>query len=514
MFDLVGIALRRPYTFVVLALLILITGTLAALRTPVDIFPEIRIPVIGVAWQYTGLSPDEMAGRIVTPYERSLTTTVNDIEHIEGNSYNGFGIVKIYFQPNVDIRTANAQVTAISQTVLRNFPPGTTPPLILNYNAATVPIIQLALSGHGLSEQNLGDLGLNLVRTRLVTVAGAAIPYPFGGKQREVQIDLDANAMQARGLGGQDVANALAAQNLIQPIGTQKIGDFEYNLLLNNAPTQIDALNDLPIKAVNGAMVYIRDVGHAYDGNPPQTNIVHVNGSRSVLMSVLKNGAISTLSIISGIKQKIIEIKPALPPQLEITPIGDQSVFVEGAISGVVREGVIAALLTSIMVLLFLGNWRSTLIISVSIPLSILGAIAVLAACGETLNIMTLGGLALAVGILVDDATVTIENINYHLEQGKEVERAILDGAAQIVTPAFVSLLCISIVFVPMFFLQGVPRFLFVPLAEAVIFSIPTLPRATTRQARARATRWCASSAPSKPVSSGSASAITRCSNA
>ena len=472
MFDLVGIALRRPYTFVVLAVLILIVGTLAALRTPVDIFPEIRIPVIGVAWQYTGLSPDEMAGRIVTPYERVLTTTVNDIEHIEGNSYSGFGIVKIYFQPNVDVRTANAQVTAISQTVLKQLPVGTTPPLILNYNAATVPIIQLALSGRGLSEQNLADLGLNLIRTRLITVPGAAIPYPFGGKTRQVQIDLNADAMQARGLAGQDVANALAAQNLITPVGTQKIGNFEYNLLLNNAPTKIDALNDLPIKSVNGALVYIRDIGHAYDGNPPQTNIVHVNGSRSVLMSVLKNGAISTLSIISGIKQKLVEIKPALPDTLQIDTVGDQSVFVRGAISGVVKEGVIAALLTSVMVLLFLGNWRSTLIIAVSIPLSILGAIAVLAAFGETLNIMTLGGLALAVGILVDDATVTIENINYHLEQGKDVQTAILDGAAQIVVPAFVSLLCISIVFVPMFFLQGVPRFLFVPLAEAVIFAI------------------------------------------
>jgi multidrug efflux pump subunit AcrB len=472
MFDLVGIALRRPYTFVVLALLILLVGTLAALRTPVDIFPEIRIPVIGVAWQYTGLSPDEMAGRIVTPYERVLTTTVNDIEHIEGSSYSGFGIVKVYFQPNVDIRTANAQVTAVSQTVLKSLPVGTTPPLILDYNAATVPIIQLALSGAGLSEQNLADLGQNVVRTRLITVPGAAIPYPYGGKSREVQIDLDADAMQARGLAGQDVANALAAQNLLTPVGTQKIGDFEYNLLLNNAPSKIDALNDLPIKSVNGALVYIRDVGHAYDGNPPQTNIVHVNGGRSVLLSVLKNGAISTLSIISGIKQKLQEIKPALPPQLDIALIGDQSVFVKGAISGVAREGIIAALLTSVMVLLFLGNWRSTLIIATSIPLSVLAAIAMLAAFGETLNIMTLGGLALAVGILVDDATVTIENINYHLELGKDVQTAILDGAAQIVTPAFVSLLCISIVFVPMFFLEGVPRYLFVPLAEAVIFAM------------------------------------------
>jgi len=316
MIGIVRIALSRPYTFVVLALLILITGVLAGLRTPVDIFPDIRIPVIGVAWQYTGLSPDEMSGRIVTPYQRVLTTTVNDIEHIEANSYNGFGIVKIYFQPNVDIRTANAQVTAVSQTVIKQMPAGTTPPLILNYSAATVPIIQLALSGQGLTEQNLADLGMNTIRTRLVTVPGAAIPYPFGGKTRQVQIDLDPAALQARGLSGQDVANALAAQNLITPVGTQKIGDFEYNVLLNNAPKDIDALNDLPIKAVNGTMVYMRDVAHAHDGNPPQTNIVHVNGGRSVLMSVLKSGAISTLSIISGIKQKVAELAPSLPEGL------------------------------------------------------------------------------------------------------------------------------------------------------------------------------------------------------
>src|SRR3984957_12259748 len=472
MIGIVRIALKRPYTFVVLAIFIFIVGPLSAFRMPTDIFPDIKIPVISVVWQYTGLPPDQMAGRIMSPFERVLTTTVNDVEHIEGQSIAGYGVVKIFLPPTGDIRTANAQVTSIAQVILKQLPPGATPPLILNYNAATVPIIQLALSGRGLSEQNLGDLGINVVRTRLVTVPGAAIPYPFGGKTREVQIDLDANAMQARGLAGQDVANALAAQNLITPVGTQKIGNFEYNLLLNNAPSKIDALNDLPIKSVNGALVYIRDIGHAYDGNPPQTNIVHVNGSRSVLMSVLKNGAISTLSIISGIKQKLVEIKPALPDTLQIDTVGDQSVFVRGAISGVVKEGVIAALLTSVMVLLFLGNWRSTLIIAVSIPLSILGAIAVLAAFGETLNIMTLGGLALAVGILVDDATVTIENINYHLERGKDVQTAILDGAAQIVVPAFVSLLCISIVFVPMFFLKGVPRFLFVPLAEAVIFAI------------------------------------------
>jgi CzcA family heavy metal efflux pump len=472
MIGIVRVALQRPYTFVVLALLILIIGPLAALRTPTDIFPDIRIPVIAAAWQYTGLPPDQMAGRITTLYERVLTTTVNDIEHIEANSYAGFGIVKIFFQPGVNVATANAQVTAVSQTVLKQMPPGTTPPLILNFNASTVPILQLALSGKGLSEQNLADLGLNTIRTRLVTVPGAAIPFPFGGKSRQVQIDLDSAALQARGLSAQDVANALAAQNLITPIGTQKIGAFEYTLQLNNSPSAIDDLGGLPIKAVNGTTVYIRDVAHVRDGNAPQTNIVHVDGSRSVLMSVLKNGATSTLDIVAGIKAKLAEIKPSLPDNLTVSPINDQSLFVRAAIKGVAFEGVIAAALTSIMILLFLGSWRSTVIIAVSIPLSILGAIALLAAFGETLNIMTLGGLALAVGILVDDATVTIENINWHLEHGKDVETSILDGAAQIVTPAFVSLLCICIVFVPMFFLEGVARFLFVPMAEAVMFAM------------------------------------------
>ncbi|ABD08304.1 Acriflavin resistance protein [Rhodopseudomonas palustris HaA2] len=472
MISLVRIALSRPYTFVVLALLLLIVGPLAAMRTPTDIFPEIRIPVIGVVWQYTGLPPDQMAGRMTTPFQRALTTTVNDIEHIVANSYNGFGIVKIFFQPNVDIRTANAQVTAISQTMLRQMPPGATPPLILNYSASTVPIIQLALSGDGLTEQNLADLAINQLRTPLVTVPGAAIPWPFGGKQRQVQIDLDPAALQARGLSGQDVANALAAQNLITPVGTQKIGEFEYVIQLNNSPKQMADLGNLPIRAVNGAMVYIRDVASVRDGNPPQTNIVHVDGNRSVLMMVLKAGAVSTLDIISGIKRKVAEVKDALPETLKIAFIGDQSVFVRGAITGVAVEGVIAALLTSVMILLFLGSWRSTIIIAVSIPLSVLGAIVCLAAIGETLNIMTLGGLALAVGILVDDATVTIENINWHLEQGKEVETSIMDGARQIVTPAFVSLLCICIVFVPMFFLEGVARFLFVPMAEAVMFAM------------------------------------------
>jgi multidrug efflux pump subunit AcrB len=469
MTAIVRIALRRPYTFVVLALLLLIIGPLAASRTPVDIFPEIRIPIIAVVWNFTGLPPDEMAGRMVSPFERALTTTVNDIEHIEANSYTSVGIVKIFFHPGTDVRTANAQVTAISQTMLRQMPPGSVPPLILNYNAATVPIIQLALAGKGLPEQTLFDLGLNFVRTPLSTVPGAAMPWPYGGKFRQVQIDIDPVAMRARSLSGQDVANALAAQNLIIPVGTQKIGTFEYAINLNNAPSVIKALGDLPIKVANGAMVYVRDVAQVRDGSPPQTNIVHVDGNRSVLMVILKSGGVSTLSIIDGVKKKVEEIRPTLPSNLKLTPIGDQSLFINAAIGGVVREGLIAAALTSLMILLFLGSFRSTLIIATSIPLSVLGSIATLWVLGETLNIMTLGGLALAVGILVDEATVTIENINWHLEQGKDVETAILDGAEQIVTPAFVSLLCICIVFVPMFFLTGVPRFLFVPLAEAVM---------------------------------------------
>lgn len=472
MIEIVRVALQRPYTFIVLALLILILGPLAVFRTPTDIFPDIRIPVIAVVWQYTGLPPDEMAGRITTLFQRSLTTTVNDIEHIEANSYAGSGIVKIFFQPGVDIAVANAQVTAISQTVVRQMPQGTMPPLILNYNASTVPILQLALSGKGMSEQALADLALNTIRLRLVTVPGAAIPFPYGGKTRQIQIDLDQEALQARGLSAQDVGNALAAQNLITPIGTQKIDVFEYTLQLNNVATAIEDLGDLPIKVVNGATIYIRDVAHIRDGNAPQTNIVHVDGTRSVVMTILKNGMTSTLAIVAGIRDKLDEIKPALPENLEIKPINDQSFFVRAAINGVVLEGAIAAVLTSIMILMFLGSWRSTVIVAVSIPLSILGAIICLAALGETINIMTLGGLALAVGILVDDATVTIESINLHLEQGKEVEEAIMDGAAQIATPAFVSLLCICIVFVPMFFLEGVARFLFVPMAMSVMFSV------------------------------------------
>ena len=472
MTELVRIALNRPYTFVVLALLLLIIGPLAALRTPTDIFPDIRIPVIGVVWQYTGLPPDQMSGRMITPYQRILTTTVNDIEHITANSYNGIGIVKIFFQPNADIRTANAQVTAVSQTIIKQMPPGATPPLILNYSASTVPIIQLALSGEGLTEQMLADIAINQLRTPLVTVPGAAIPYPYGGKQRQIQIDVDPSKLQSLGLSGQDVANALAAQNLIQPAGTSKIGSFEYVIQVNNSPLKTNELGDLPIKVVNGATVYVRDVATVRDGNPPQTNIVHVNGNRSVLMMVLKSGYISTLDIIDGIKKKVVAFRDSLPDTLKVGFVGDQGVFVAASIEGVVREGVIAALLTSVMILLFLGSWRSTIIIATSIPLAVFGSIVMLAAIGETLNIMTLGGLALAVGILVDEATVTIENINWHLEQGKDVRPAILDGAQQIVVPAFVSLLCICIVFVPMFFLQGIPRFLFVPMAEAVIFAM------------------------------------------
>ena len=472
MLAIVRIALSRPYTFVVAGFLILLLGTLAALRMPVDIFPSINIPIVAVAFQYQGLSPDQMAGRVVTPFERALTTTVNDIEHIEATSYTTFGVIKIFFHPTVNIATANAQVTAIAQTLLKQLPPGSTPPLILNYSASTVPVIQLGLSGKGLTEQALADIGLNFVRSRLVTVQGAGIPYPFGGKTPQIMFDLDTAALQARGLTGQDVAAALAAQNLLTPAGTEKIGDYEYTINLNNAPSKLADLADLPIKSVGGAMVYMHDVAHVRNGSAVQTNVVHVDGNRSVLLSVFKNGATSTLDIVAGVKQMLGVIKPSLPDALDVKAIGDQSVFVRASIQGVIREGIIAAALTSLMILLFLGSWRSTLIVATSIPLSVLGAIGTLWAIGETLNIMTLGGLALAVGILVDEATVTIESINYHLEQGKRVEQAIIDGASQIVVPAFVSLLCICIVFVPMFFLGGVAKYLFVPLAESVMFAM------------------------------------------
>ena len=472
MLALVKIALSKPYTFAVLAILIAILGPLSANRIPTDIFPSVDIPVVAVAWQWRGLPPEEMAGRITRPFERALNSIVNDVEHIEATSYTGFGIVKIFFHPTVDINMANAQVTGVAQTLLRQMPQGTQPPLIMNYNASTVPVLQLALSGKGLSEQQLADIGMNQLRSRLVTVQGASIPWPFGGKSRQIQIDLDPDALQARGLSGQDVANALAEQNVIIPAGTQKIGEYEYAVKINNAPATIKEIGELPIKLADGAIIYIKDVANVYDGSAVQTNIVHVDGGRSVLMSIFKTGNTSTLDVINGIKQRLVEVKDALPENLEVKLIGDQSMFVLNAVNGVVLEGVIAALLTSIMILLFLGSWRSTLIVTLSIPLSILGAILVMSMLGHTLNIMTLGGLALAVGILVDEATVTIESINYHLEHGKPVNQAILDGASQIAVPAFVSLLCICVVFVPMYFLEGVSRYLFVPMAEAVMLSM------------------------------------------
>ena len=469
---LVRLALRRPYTFVVAALLILILGSLAILRTPTDIFPNINIPVVSVLWYYSGLAPQEMSDRIVSITERALTTTVNDIEHTESQSLNGIAVVKIFFHPHANISTAIAQVTAVSQTQLRQLPPGTTPPLVITYSASSVPILQLALSSRTLPEQRLFDYGVNFIRTQLVTVPGAGIPWPYGGKQRQVEIDLDTTALQAKGLSPLDVVNAVSAQNLILPAGTAKIGGFEYQVDLNGSPATVEELNDLPIKTVGMTTIYIRDVAHARDGFPPQTNVVRVNGQRAALLSVLKTGDASTLDIISGIKRLLPQVEAGLPSALEIRALADQSLFVRAAIQGVVREAILAACLTGMMILLFLGSWRSTLIITVSIPLSILTSIIVLSALGETINIMTLGGLALAVGILVDDATVAIENIDRNLAQGKETERAILDGSQEIAVPAFVSTLAICIVFVPMFFLTGVARFLFVPMAEAVVFAM------------------------------------------
>lgn len=469
---IVRLALRRPYTFVVAAILLLILGPVAILRTPTDIFPNINIPVISVLWNYTGFSPEEMSNRIISNYERFLTTTVNDIEHIESQSLQSRAIVKIFFHPGVQIGNAVAQVTAVSQTVLRGLPPGITPPLVIQYNASSVPILQLALSGEGLSEQQLFDFGVNFIRTNLVTVQGVAMPYPYGGKQREVVVDLNTAALQAKHLSPLDVTNAITVQNLILPAGTAKIGPFEYQVDMNGSPDTVQELNDLPIKTSGYSTIYVRDVAHVRDGYPPQTNIVRVDGQRAVLMVVLKSGNTSTLDIVSGIKQKLPQIKAGLPSQLRIRPLSDQSIFVRASIQGVVREAVIAAALTALMILLFLASWRSTLIIAVSIPLSILTSIVVLSGLGETINIMTLGGMALAVGILVDDATVEVENINRNFNQGKEIVKAILDGASQIAVPAFVSTLSICIVFVPMFFLTGVARYLFVPLAEAVVFAM------------------------------------------
>jgi multidrug efflux pump subunit AcrB len=469
---IVRLALRRPYTFIVLAIVITLLGVFAISRTPTDIFPNIKIPVVATVWKYTGLSPDEMATRMVLGTERNAQTTVNDVEHTESVSVTGTSVVKYFFQPGVNEELAYAQITGVSQTNLRSAPPGTTPPFILAYNASSVPILQLALSSENLSEAQLFDLGNNIIRTGLSTVQGASMPYPYGGLQRQVQVDLDPDALRSQGLSGNDVTAAFNSQNSILPAGTQKIGDREYFVSVNANPKTVAEFNDLPVTTRNGSVIYVRDVAHVRDGYPPQTNIVRRDGHRGVLMSVLKTGSASTLDIIKSIKERLPRIRDALPEGFRVELVGDQSLFVRAAISGVVREAVIAAALTAIMILLFLGSWRSTLMIAISIPLSILASIACLSALGETINIMTLGGLALAVGILVDDATVTIENINWHLEHGEEVEPAILNGAHEIAVPALVSTLAICIVFVPMFMLAGIARFLFVPMAEAVVFAM------------------------------------------
>jgi multidrug efflux pump subunit AcrB len=469
---IVKVALQRPYTFIMLAVLIVLMGGYAILNTATDIFPNIKIPIAAVIWRYNGILPEEIANRIVLFSERVAQTTVNDVEHTESQSVNGTAVVKYFFQPDVDPDLSFAQITAVSQAQLAFSPPGTQPPFILSYSASSVPILQLALSSDTIPEAKIYDLSNTILRTQLATVAGASIPFPFGGKQRQVQVDLDPQALRAHGMSANDVVAAIGAQNLILPAGTQKMGGLEYFIKLNASPTQIDDLNNAPIRASNGSVTYIRDVAHVRDGYSPQTSMVRLDGRRAVLMSVLKTGKASTIDIINSINQKLPQIRSSLPAELTIKPISDQSVFVRAAISGVIREAVIAGALTGLLILLFLGSWRSTLIITISIPLSILASIACLSALGETINIMTLGGLALAVGILVDDATVTIENINYHLEQGKDVEAAILDGAHQIALPALVSTLSICIVFVPMFLLAGIAKFLFIPLAEAVVFAM------------------------------------------
>ncbi|MCE0497618.1 MAG: efflux RND transporter permease subunit [Methylacidiphilales bacterium] len=475
---IVKLALNRPYTFLVAALLILILSPIVILGTPatpgmsVDIFPNIDIPVISVLWNYTGFSPQQMEQRIVTPVERGLTTIVNDIEHTESQSLNGIGVIKVYFHPSVRIDMAMAQVTALCQTQLRSLPVGTTPPLIIQYSASSVPIIQLSLASQTLSEQTLNDLSLNTIRPPLTTIQGLASPYPYGGKQREIVVDIDIPKLQSLGLVPLDVVNAINAQNLILPSGTAKIGSLEYDIALNGSPQTVEALNNLPIRTVNGTIIYIRDVAHVRDGFAPQTNIVRQDGVRSTLISILKNGNVSTLDIVAHVKALIPKLKPSLPEDLQIRTLFDQSIFVRASINGVIREGIIAACLTALMILLFLGDWKSTMIIAISIPLSVLTSILILNALGETINIMTLGGLALAVGILVDDATVTIENIDRYLDKGMDLHEGILQGASQIAVPAFVSSLCICIVFVPMFLLSGVARYLFIPLAEAVVFAV------------------------------------------
>jgi CzcA family heavy metal efflux pump len=469
---IVKIALSRPYTFIVLGLLILILSPVVILQTPTDIFPNIDIPVIAVSWDYAGLSPAEMEGRITSVYERVLTTTVDNIEHIESTTINGTAVVRVYLQPNASVDKANAQVTAISQAILRQMPQGVLPPLILNYSASAVPVLQLGLSGNNLSEPQLNDLAINFLRTQLVTVPGASIPYPYGGKTRQAMVTLNQQRLQSKGLSANDVLVALQAQNLIEPGGTAKIGQFEYDVDLNSDAERIPELNDLPIKTINGTTIYVRDVATVSDGFAPQRNIVRLDGKRGVLLTVFKAGDASTIDIVKKTRQLLPRVAQTLPPALRIQPLTDQSIFVRGAVNGVVREAIIAAMLTGLMILLFLGSWRSTVIIAISIPLSILSSVIALSLLHQTINIMTLGGLALAVGILVDDATVTIENIERHFEEGANLHDGILEGAAQIATPALVSTMCICIVFLPMFFLKGVPKFLFIPLAEAVIFAM------------------------------------------
>jgi multidrug efflux pump subunit AcrB len=469
---IVRIALQRPYTFIVMSILILLLGVYSILRSAADIFPSIKIPVVAAIWSYVGLAPTDMANRIVLQTERAAQTTVNDIEHTESQSLNGISVVKYFFQPGVDEDLSFGQITGVSQTFLKYSPPGTTPPFILAYDASTVPIVQIALSSDSLSEAQIFDISNTVIRTGLGTIPGAAMPYPYGGKQRQIQVDLNPSALRAHGLSGADVTNAIGNQNLILPAGTEKIGDIEYFIGVNSNPKTVEELNDLPLSAQNGSVVYVRDVAHVRDGYPPQTNIARMGGKRAVLMTVLKSGSASTLDIINSIKQRLPALLTQAPAGLKAELIGDQSLFVRAAINGVVREAVIAAVLTGLMILLFLGSWRSTAIISLSIPLSILASLACLSALGQTINIMTLGGLALAVGILVDDATVTIENINFHLEQGQAVEQSILDGARQIALPALVSTLSICIVFVPMFMLTGIAKYLFVPMAEAVVFAM------------------------------------------
>jgi multidrug efflux pump subunit AcrB len=469
---IVKLALRRPYTFVVLSLLIFILGIGSAIETPKDIFPYIDIPVVTIVWTYNGLPPNEMEGRMVTVCERALTTTVNDIEHIESESYQGVAVVKVFFQPTVKVELAISQVTSIVQTILRILPPGTFPPAIVKYDASSVPILQLGLSGEGLSEEDFYDLGLNFIRPRLATVQGASVPLPYGGKVRQIMVDTDPNALYARHLSATDVSLALNQQNLILPAGTARLGDREFVVKVNSSPSEIAAFNDLPIRASNGSIVFIKDVAQVRNGFAVQTNIVRQDGKRSALLTVLKNGQTSTLDIVKGVKNALPHVKAGLPPSLKITPLFDQSVFVRNSISEVAREATIAAALTGLMILLFLGSWRSTLIVCISIPLSIATSLVILTALGETINVMTLGGLALAVGILVDDATVEIENTHRNMHEKKSLVHAILDSAQQVAAPAFVSTLSICIVFIPVVLLTGAAKFLFTPLAMAVAFAM------------------------------------------